>query len=70
MQADLGISTCRTTLRSGYSDRRSWSPDRKTIDAQLNEMKKRVSMDVSAFQVKQQNSSDIAQVHPGSSLVL
>ena len=25
----------------------SWSPDRETIDAQLNEMKKRVSLDLS-----------------------
>ena len=38
----LKRNICRTAMQS-------WSPDRKTIDAQLNEIKKRVSMDVSAL---------------------
>ena len=37
------------TRTVSLSSRQSWSPDRKTIDAQLNEIKKRVSMDVSAL---------------------
>ena len=45
LQRDSSERT-RTVSLSG---RQSWSPDRKTIDAQLNEMKRRVSMDVSAL---------------------
>ena len=37
------------TRTISLNGRQSWSPDRKSIDAQLNEIKKRVSMDVSAL---------------------
>ena len=45
LRRDISDRTRTVSLSGG----RSWYPDRKTIDAQLNEMKKRVSMDVSAL---------------------
>ena len=48
LQRDSSDRT-RTVSLSGGRSLRQWSPDRKTIDAQLNEMKKRVSMDVSVL---------------------
>lgn len=43
-------TTTAAGLGRGAGPRPKWSPDRKTIDAQLKEMKKRVSIDV-AFAV-------------------
>ena len=48
LQRDSSDRTRTVSLNGGRS-LRQWSPDRKTIDAQLNEMKKRVSMGVSVL---------------------
>lgn len=48
LHSDPEKSRMTTGRGGGFSGRPSWSPDRRTIDAQLNEMKKRVSVGVSA----------------------
>ena len=48
-ESQMHLDRSRTSLGSGINGRRTWSPDRKLIDTQLSEMKKRVSMDVSAL---------------------
>ena len=48
-ESQMQLDRSRTALGYGINGRQSWSPDRKLIDTQLSEMKKKVSMDVSAL---------------------